>query len=170
MRLLIAGLLAFGLSIATVSCDQQESVLAGSAEAPDFTLDLADGSTFTLSEARGDVVLLDFWATWCPPCRAAMPGIQSIHEKYASRGVRVLGVNINDDTAKARAYMSDNGFDYGLLVEGDSVAEKYKVTGIPTFFLIGVDGEVVLHHVGGGESAADIIEPALDSYLRKIGR
>jgi len=134
--------------------------------APDFKLmDLA-GKEVTLASLKGQVVLLDFWATWCGPCKAAMPSIQKIHEDYKGKGVTVLGVNTwekKEDGAKK--YMESKGFNYGCLLKGDDLATAYGVTGIPTLVVIGKDGKVALVEVGMGPNGADGLRKAIDGAL-----
>jgi thiol-disulfide isomerase/thioredoxin len=115
--------------------------------APEFTLKDADGKDHKLSEYKGKIVLLDFWATWCPPCRAAMPGVQKIHEKFKGQPVVVIGVNTSESKDPA-AYMKEKGFTYGLLLNGETLADKYPIEGIPAFFLIGPDGKLMWTEVG----------------------
>jgi thiol-disulfide isomerase/thioredoxin len=140
-------------------------VKAGDA-APDFKLmDLA-GKEVTLASLKGKVVLLDFWATWCGPCKAAMPSIQKIHDDYKDKGVAVLGVNTwekKEDGAKK--YMESKGFNYGCLLKGDDLATAYGVTGIPTLVVIGKDGKVALVEVGMGPNGADGLRKAIDAAL-----
>ena len=134
--------------------------------APDFKLmDLA-GKEVTLASLKGQVVLLDFWATWCGPCKAAMPSIQKIHDDYKGKGVTVLGVNTwekKEDGAKK--YMESKGFNYGCLLRGDDLATAYGVTGIPTLVVVGKDGKVALVEVGMGPNGADGLRKAIDAAL-----
>jgi thiol-disulfide isomerase/thioredoxin len=120
----------------------------------------------TLASLKGKVVLLDFWATWCGPCKAAMPSIQKIHDDYKDKGVAVLGVNTwekKEDGAKK--YMESKGFNYGCLLKGDDLATAYGVTGIPTLVVIGKDGKVALVEVGMGPNGADGLRKAIDAAL-----
>ncbi|HOA06072.1 MAG TPA: TlpA disulfide reductase family protein [Candidatus Fermentibacter daniensis] len=117
------------------------SILAVGCPAPDWTLATPDGTAVTLSELEGNVVVLDFWATWCGPCAMAMPGMQALSEEFQDEPVRIIGVNVWEDGDPA-AFMSDNGYTYQLVLGGDQVAEEYLVTGIPTFYVIGKDGRI----------------------------
>lgn len=143
-------------------------LLAVGAEAPDWSLQSSDGEEVTLSKLRGNIVVMDFWATWCGPCKRAMPGIQKLHEEFKAAGapVKILGINTwespDGDPAK---YMKEKEFTYGLLMGGDDVATAYKVTGIPTFYVIGQDGTIIHREVGfktnGEELLKEVIEKAL---------
>ena len=116
--------------------------------APDFSLTALDGTTVTLSSLRGRVVLLDFWASWCPPCRAGLPHIEAIHRDYAARGLAVYGIN-NEDPALARAFVQANRFTFPTLSDPDSaVMGAYGVEGLPTTVLIDREGVVRYRFVG----------------------
>jgi len=134
--------------------------------APDFSLEDPQGKLHNLSDYRGKVVLLDFWATWCGPCRAAMPGMQKLHEKFGEKGLVVLGMNSweNDDPV---AFMKDQGFTYQLLLKADEAAAKYMVTGIPTFYLIGPDGRIVDGSVGFDRNAEERLGAKIEPLLPK---
>lgn len=114
-----------------------------------FTLKTPDGKEVTLDSLKGRVVLLDFWATWCGPCKMAMPTLQEISEKYADKSVSVIGVLCSDTREEAAAkYMSDKKFTYTLLLKGDDLASSYGITGLPTMILIGKDGKIAQTWVG----------------------
>ena len=114
-------------------------------------LDLVDlrGEAITSASLKGKVVLLDFGATWCRPCKAAMPTIQKLHEAYKDKGVVILGVNTWEKNADAaKDYMARNKFTYGCLLNGDDLAKAYGVTGIPTLVIIGKDGTETMAEIG----------------------
>lgn len=115
--------------------------------APDFTLKDPEGNTHTLSDYRGKIVVLDFWATWCAPCLMVMPKLQEVHEQFKDQDVVVMGVNAweNGDPA---ALMKEKGFEYLLLLGGDAAAADYDVTGIPTMVVVDQNGVIVDRHVG----------------------
>ena len=124
---------------------QVRKVDRGSGEpAPDFEIELIDGETVTLSGYRGKVVLLNFWGTWCPPCRAEMPALQRAWEEYKDRGVVFLGAAIYDEKADVEKFAEAFGITYplGIDLAGDLTVE-YKVTQFPTTFLIDREGNEV---------------------------
>lgn len=138
-------------------------------DAPDWTLKDPRGKEHTLSEYKGKVVVLDFWAVWCGPCKAAMPSVQRLHKKFEKSGkVAIFGMNswerATNDPAK---YMRDSGLSYGLLLNADDVASAYKVTGIPAFYVIGPDGKILWNAVGHSpaheKEIAEVIEKAINA-------
>ena len=140
-------------------------VKAGDA-APDFKLSDFAGKEWTLGSLKGQVVLLDFWATWCGPCKKAMPSIQKIHEDYKSKGVAVLGVNTWErDPEGAKKYMESKGFTYPCLGKGDDLATAYGMSGIPTLVVIGKDGKIAAIEVGFGPGGDTGLRKAIDDAL-----
>ena len=136
-------------------------------QAPDWTLKTADGNEVTLKGLRGKVVLLDFWATWCMPCRQAMPGVQKLWQKYKDKPVAVFGVDCMERDPKADpvATMKAGGFTYPLLVKGDEVANRYLVQGIPAFYVLDREGKVLLAQAGFSASGEQQIDQLIEQQL-----
>lgn len=134
--------------------------------APEWTLKDSSGKEHKLSDYRGKIVVMDFWATWCGPCKRAMPTIQKIHEEYKDKGVVVFGVNCweRDDAQK---YMNDKKFTYGLLLKADDVATRYGVEGIPAFFIVDPTGKIAFSESGFGPNSEKEIRAALEKLLSK---
>lgn len=125
-------------------------VVAVGTPAPDFELKDIEGRTVRLSDYRGKVVFLNFWATWCPPCREEMPEIQRLVDKNIPDLV-VLGINTNDPAqpSEVKAFMERNGFTWRVLYDaGGRVARIYKVVYLPTSYFIGPDGIVRAKYIG----------------------
>jgi thiol-disulfide isomerase/thioredoxin len=135
-------------------------------DAPAFDLSDLAGSKVSLASLKGKVVLLDFWATWCGPCKAAMPAIQKIHDDYKGKGVAVLGINTweNKEDA-AKQYIGKKGFTYPCLLKGDDLAKAYGMTGIPTLVVIGKDGKIVDIEVGMAPDGDAGLRKAIDTAL-----
>jgi thiol-disulfide isomerase/thioredoxin len=136
--------------------------------APDFKLADLDGKEVTLASLKGKVVLLDFWATWCGPCKAAMPTIQKLHDEYKDQGkdVVILGVNTWEEKPEAaKEYMTKKKFSYGCLMKGDELAAAYGVKGIPTLVIIGKDGKVAAVEVGLSDATGGGLRKAIDAAL-----
>jgi thiol-disulfide isomerase/thioredoxin len=129
--------------------------------APDWTLNDSAGKPRTLSEFRGKVVVMDFWATWCGPCKEVMPRMQKLYEKYQDRDVVILGVDAWEQK-DALAFMQQKKFGYSLLLKGEDIAESYRVTILPSVYVVGVDGRVIYSHVGvDHKDLNDLIEKHL---------
>jgi peroxiredoxin len=128
--------------------------------APAFSIPNADGKMVSLESLKGKIVLVDFWATWCGPCKAAMPKIQELHEEFKNDNVVVLGVQVwEPDHAKAQKYMESKKFTYGLLHGDDALADAYGLTGIPSIFLIDGEGKILFEATG--------LSPETEGKLRK---
>ncbi|MBX3395500.1 MAG: TlpA family protein disulfide reductase [Phycisphaerae bacterium] len=139
---------------------------AGAVKSSGWTLRSASGEDVTLGSLRGKVVVLDFWATWCFPCRMAMPSVQEIHEKYRGRPVAVFGVNCMErgNGADPLAVIKEKHCTYGQLLDGNSVANLYGVRALPTFVVIGKDGRVIMNKAGFDAAA---IQSAIETGLRE---
>ena len=137
--------------------------------APDWTLKTPDGKEVSLKkDLAGKVVLMDFWATWCGPCKRAMPGVQKVFEHYKdNKNVAVYGIATWEKDGDPAKYMKDQKYTYGLLLKGDDVAKDYSVSGIPTFYIVGKDGKV-FHASSGFKDGHDkelieLIDEALNA-------
>ncbi len=137
-------------------------------KALDFTLTGIDGAQFSLQGLKGKVLLLDFWATWCGPCKQVMPTIQKIADEYKDKDVAVFGVNTWErGEGAAQKYMESKGFTYPCLLAGDELAKSYGVPGIPTLLVIGKDGMIVLAEVGMAPDGGKALRAAIDAALAK---
>ncbi len=117
--------------------------------APDFALKSASGENLRLSEYRGDVVLINFWATWCGPCRQEMPLLDDLYGRYQRVGFILLGVNIDDDSRRAMQMVQELGVNFPVLFdENKEVSKLYKVEAMPVTIL--VDREGTVRHVHHG--------------------
>lgn len=122
--------------------------------APGFTLDDMDGKPHRLADYRGHWVLVNFWATWCPPCRKEMPSLERLYQAYRDRGLRVLAINQWEDPDHVFSYMGElNVFPgFPILFDPESrVSEAWGVRGLPTSFIVDPDGRIVYRAVGGRE-------------------
>jgi peroxiredoxin len=137
------------------------------AVAPDFTLKTIDGKDVKLSELHGKAVLLNFWATWCGPCKIEIPWFMELQKQYASQGLVVLGVAMDDNASDVvPKFAQDMKIDYPVLIGTEQVADQYGgVEGLPMTFYIGRDGKIV-KKIEGLASHGDIessIKEALNS-------
>jgi thiol-disulfide isomerase/thioredoxin len=132
----------------------------------DFSLSLLEGETKSLSSFKGKVVFLNFWATWCGPCRVEMPSMESVYKKFNDKGLEILAVNCSEDQATVRSFMKNEGFTFPALLDLDGrVSLNYGVQSIPTTFLIDRDGMIVLRLVGSIDWDTPKIYAALESLL-----
>ena len=127
-------------------------LLTVGAAAPSWSLDDAAGRHHRLSDYRGKVVVMDFWAVWCAPCHKLMAGLQKLHDDFAARGVAVLGISTWEREGDPRHLMADRAYTYGLLLHGETITEAYHVAGLPTVYVIGADGRILDAAVGADES------------------
>ena len=122
-----------------------------------------DGSDLTLEELKGKVVLVNIWATWCPPCVIEMPGFQDVYEEYADQGFVILGISRDRDPAKVRTFLEKKGITYPVaMATSAELGEMSRVTTLPTSFLLGRDGRIK-HTVEGL-----FTEPALRMAVKKL--
>jgi peroxiredoxin len=136
--------------------------------APDFTLKSNSGKNLRLSDFRGQVVLLNFWASWCGPCRQEMPILNDLHNKYASLGFAVLGVNVDADSAKAIGYLKDTPVDFPVLYDPESkVSEMYSVSAMPSTAIIDRDGNVRMVHPGYKSGDEDKYKAQIKKLMRE---
>lgn len=118
--------------------------------APDFELKDYQGSPVKLSDFKGKPVFINFWATWCPPCRAEMPEIEAAYRKYKSQGLVVLGIDAREDNSTVGKYVADGGYSWTMLMDynGDTIA-TYGVAAFPTSFFVDREGFIRFSQVGG---------------------
>jgi peroxiredoxin len=118
--------------------------------APDFTLSTPSGASLSLAELHGKVVLLNFWATWCVPCRKEMPAIEALYQRYKDRGLEVVAISLDKiAAAPVEAFVKEVGVTYRVVLDPTwATARTYGVRGLPATFLIDRAGQVVLQELG----------------------
>jgi cytochrome c biogenesis protein CcmG/thiol:disulfide interchange protein DsbE len=135
--------------------------------APAFALTLFDGTTLRLEDLRGKVVFLNFWASWCPPCRAEARTLEAAWQKYRGEGVVFVGASIQDNETDARAFLEEFGITYPNGIDrGSRIAISYGVWGLPETFIIDTRGRITYKHVGALGWAT--LTAKLDEALRGI--
>ncbi len=135
--------------------------------APGYAFVNLEGQTVSLESMRGKVVVIDFWATWCGPCRMTMPLLQEFVERKPE-GVEFISMNVwEDDTTKVRPYLADYGYTFNVLFGNADIASQYEVTGIPTLVIIDKDGVIRYRHVGYDASADQVLLWQTEELLKK---
>ena len=125
------------------------TVLNQSADPHDFTLSFLNGGSGTLSDYKGKVVILNFWATWCPPCRAEMPSMETLYQRYKDQGLEMLAVNLRENNAVVRQFIRNGGYTFPVLMDNDGrTGNTYGIEAIPTSFIIDRDGKIIGRLVG----------------------
>ncbi|MFC1944282.1 TlpA family protein disulfide reductase [Chloroflexota bacterium] len=126
--------------------------------APDFALRTLDGEIVRLSELRGQPVLINFWATWCPSCRMEMPHLQAAFEELAGE-VYIVAINVGESEEKVRRYVEDNGLSFTVLTDPDKqVGDRYNIRYYPTTFLVDNEGVIREIRIGAFPNEASIIQ------------
>lgn len=142
--------------------------LDASGPAANFTLKSADGDNVRLSEYRGQVVLINFWASWCGPCRQEMPELDTIHQKYAGLGFTVFGVNVEQDRAMADKVLRDIPVSFPILFDdANQVSELYGVDAMPVTVLVDRRGEIRYMHRGYKPGYEDQYEAQVRALIKE---
>jgi peroxiredoxin len=167
-------LLILLFAVALVACSRNDQVSRTGQQpevggmAPDFTLKDLNGRSVSLSEYRGNVVILDFWASWCPPCNETIPELVSLKEKYGGKGVVVLGIAIDDgqsDVTTLSAFSKEHKMNYTILLGSDAVEGIYNVRSIPALFLVDRKGKIRGFYLGYMENLQEIISAEIDKLI-----
>lgn len=169
---LLAGTLLVVALVGVSGAFQSESTSArvtakdSSDEAPNFALKTLDGEVFRLEEHRGEVVVLNFWATWCPPCRREIPDFVSLQQDLGDRGLQFVGVALERSAGpkKVRAFAEQMNINYPIGLGDGSIADKYGgVRGLPMTFVIGPEGNIRKRIPG--MTTKDLLRPLLEALL-----
>lgn len=160
--LLLAGGLVGG-------CSDKKPAPAASI-APDFTLPTVEGKNVRLSDYRGKVVLLDFWATWCPPCRQALPHLAELQQALGARGFQTLGLNLDEEKSELLSFLAENPISYPTLRASENTRAAYGgVAAIPQVFLVDRKGKIRERYQGYTPEIGERIKAAVDGLLREEG-
>ena len=168
--LLVAVLLAGAILVRLVGEDETLAPLGATSDAaavarqpaPDFTLPDPDGRQKSLSDWRGQPVLLNFWATWCGPCEVEMPALQAAYNEHQADGLVVLAVAVDDSADDVRRFFDRHGLTFHPLLDDGTTARQYQVFGLPTSFFIDADGQISVTHVGM------LTAQSIESYLSSM--
>ena len=171
MRKLVILIAAVGISAAIYIASRPSETKFGTNIAPgnhapaaDFTLTDLSGQKLALSSFKGKVILLDFWATWCDPCRAEIPHFKEMQNKFGPRGFQVIGISMDDNEQPVREFYSKFGMNYPVAVGDTHTAQSYGgIFGLPVAFLIGRDGRIYGKYIG--ETKPELLEKEIQKLL-----
>ncbi len=137
--------------------------------APDFSVDLLNGGQITLSGLRGQPVVLNMWATWCPPCRQEMPALEKVFNDFKEQGLILIGMNLTsqDSEKTVAAFVQEFGLSFPIALDRDgTVQKKYKISGYPTTFFIDREG-IIRSVVVGGPMSAALIQSKVEELFKE---
>ena len=142
-----------------------ESPLIGQ-DAPDVILELLDGSEFRLSTCKGQVVVLDFWATWCAPCMQTMPLLEAAIDEFDPQQVRLVSINLEEPADHVRSVLERHDLQMTVALDIDGIAAaRYQARAIPQLVIVGQDGKVQRLYVGGGADVVEQMKTAITELL-----
>ena len=142
--------LAMAAAVAAGRSDQTLTPIADRPPAPDLDLPDLEGARHRMSDYRGKVVIVNFWATWCPPCREEMPSMQRAYEQLREDGIQMLAVNVGEDEDTVFAFTADYPVEFPLLLDLDSATiQSWPVKGLPTTFVVDPQGRLAYRAIGG---------------------
>ncbi|MDR1637069.1 MAG: TlpA family protein disulfide reductase, partial [Treponema sp.] len=126
-----------------------------------------EGKSVTLSRLKGKVVFLNFWATWCGPCRVEMPGMEALHRRYREEGLEFVAVDIMENAVQVRDFMKNNGYTFPAFLDpGGSVSNSYGIQAVPTTYILDRDGKIIFFALGARNWDTPVIFTAFERLLR----
>lgn len=165
IRIALITLMVF---LVSSSCTREKKPAIKGDEAPDFKLSTTNGSEVHLSDLRGKVILIEFWATWCPPCRESIPIMNEIYKKYNEKGLVLLGISVDKGrnvVEDLRAFVGEYSIQYPVLIDSKNVNNIYGVYNIPTTFLIDKEGKIVLKNIGFSPDVENKLSAEIERLL-----
>lgn len=166
-RLLLPACLLL-LIFSVISCSRDGDKAVDGSKAHDFTLSDINGNKIILSEMKGKVVMIEFWATWCPPCRQSIPDLNMIFNKYKDRGFVLLAISLDkgsDAESLIRSFMKEYPMAYTVLLDNGDTGRKYGVSSIPTSFIIDKAGRIANKHIGYSTNSANALSQEIEALL-----
>lgn len=146
--------------------DSPEAAARRSQAAPAFKAFSLDGKLISTENLLGNVVLLDFWATWCPPCRESIPYLKNLHNRYADQGLKIVGMSMDDGGARiVKSYVEKQKIPYQIVMASNKVAADYGVRALPVLYLIDKQGQVREFFMGFSDQAGKVIEAQIRQLL-----
>ncbi len=143
-------------------CTEKRAATGGTA-ASDFTLQDLNGNSVRLSDYKGKVVIIDFWATWCPPCRASIPGLEKIYKTYKDKGLVILAISLDQgEWDSVKSFSAEYGITYPVLKGTEDVSDAYQVRTIPLILVLNKEGKISKRYLGFGN------DEDLEDYIKSI--
>lgn len=159
---------AFLIAVLTASCQRGGERVGESAKAPDFTLSDLQGNKVSLAEWRGKVVVIEFWATWCPPCRESVPEVNTLYARFKDKNFRLLAIAVDkgaDALSGVRAFVEEQGVSYPVLLDDGEASKSYSVMSIPVLFIVDKEGKVVKRRTGFVPGLAEDLSKEIEVLL-----
>jgi peroxiredoxin len=143
IKVTVSNILFVGFVVFTTTFSMSANALEPGQKAPDFTLKNLQGQNLNLVEQRGQIILINFWASWCGPCRKEMPVLQKLHDKYQDLGVAVWGVNVEQENQAGRDFLAGLNLSFPIFFDQtNKISETYQVEAMPTTVIVDRDGKV----------------------------
>jgi peroxiredoxin len=134
--------------------------------AKDFVLDAVDGSIIRMSDYKGKVVLLEFMATWCPPCKLSLPDLMDLNNMFKDKDFALLSISVDEPRTRLKSFVDEYEIPYVMLIDDKNVNGQYGVMTLPTTFLIDKQGNIALKHIGYMPEFADIFGNEIEELLK----
>ncbi len=159
---------AYALGLAALLAVSSAGADTGKGAAPDFTLKSSSGENLRLSEYRGEVVMINFWASWCAPCRQEMPLLDALYNQYQPMGFTILGVNVEEDSSKAKKLLGEIPVNFPILFDNKSdVSKLYNVVAMPSTVLVDRNGNMRYLHQGYKPGYEDAYQQQIRELIRE---
>ncbi len=167
-KMLVSVVCALVLLLAVVSCKGRQKAVVGEGQAPDFTLSDINGGKVTLADFRGKVVVVEFWATWCPPCRESVPEMKSLYEKFKGKDFELLGISLDQGgsaLSDVTSFAREQGIGYPVLMDDDKTSAAFGVTNIPAVFVVDKQGKIARKYVGLMPGLSESLSKEIEGLL-----
>lgn len=164
-RGITVGIILSSLFLIANGCVKKERKATIGNPAPEFTLTDLTGKKVRLSDYSEKVVLIDFWATWCPPCKESIPFLESLYQRYKERGFVVIGISLDEETEIVERFKKRFKITYPILMGEEKTKKDYRITGLPEMFILERNGNLRYHHLGFNKSLKDKIDKEIKGLL-----